>query len=319
MAFRTLSLEGGRCWILRIDRALWCYFKDFSFLEEHIDRSEVVYEGSSGVYVLRQVSIEAAREVYGVSVPPSVFHPHPQTPESEHLVRVRLDNPTERIACMNELIVVPGTVIPPNASCTIQVISVKGAFRLKNMMVPPEIAPFFLITDIKIGRMSQLASIGAVCADYFALQGGSEDLQFDDLRLGEIISVSVTKRGSSPLEFSATLRGELIPERRRRVVGFGDTLVAPRSEARITVQSQSILRLDTLVVSPSTATTFKIHSLEVAGDSVLFEESRGIHSGENEFCPAIAQTGDWIKISVENLTDSAEWLYGIALSGQLLA
>jgi hypothetical protein len=215
---------------------------------------------------------------------------------------------------MVEHIEITPELVAGNSSVNIEVISEKGPYRAQNMVVPDEVASGFFVTDIKVGRNSQLVSVGAVPADYFARCGATEDLLFDSLSRGMTMYVCVTNMTAEAKKFSGHLRGELLPDRhdrscpyKRIILGLGHTIVAAHSLAKIAVQAQVVCKPDKVVIPRHLLDGFKVKALRVAG----FDAGQGeLRDGMASFAPKIMQIGDWLCIEVENMTDRPLAFYG---------
>lgn len=226
-----------------------------------------------------------------------------------------------------ERIEVGEVVVPGRGSASVQVVSEKGPFQILNMVVDAEVARDFLVTDVKVGKNSQLVSTGAIHASYFAQRGEREDLMFNVLQRGGMMTIDVQNASEEPRTFAATLRGILEPKgegrwarpvrlpKGRYAVGFGSTLVRSRTGAKVYVQPQVELAPDCLIVPPETLESFKIVDLRVVGKSVVCPRlglgqevgPRGEvdvdRPGEFDFAASSTKVGDWVTVEVLNETD----------------
>ena len=95
---------------------------------------------------------------------------------------------------MSVKIEVQAAGIPGGHSANVQAICEWGPFRLRKILIPDDVAEHFMVTDVKVGKNSQLYSPGAVPASFFgeAREGRQEGLYFDRLPRGAHATLSVT-------------------------------------------------------------------------------------------------------------------------------
>jgi hypothetical protein len=80
-------------------------------------------------------------------------------------------------------------------------------FRLESIIIPPDIAKDFLITDIKIGRNSQFISERAIPAGAFTKKVGRIRLRMDVAVVSQFITVSVKNQNGDGRNFQGVLLG----------------------------------------------------------------------------------------------------------------
>ena len=102
---------------------------------------------------------------------------------------------------MSVKIEVQAAGIPSGHSANVQAICEWGPFRLRKILIPDDVAEHFMVTDVKVGKNSQLYSPGAVPASFFgeAREGRQEGLYFDRLPRGAHATLSVTCTALPPL------------------------------------------------------------------------------------------------------------------------
>lgn len=101
------------------------------------------------------------------------------------------------------------TAIAAGAASTITV-NVIETYRPEVFMVDPGIASGFVITDIKIGRKSQLVGTGALAASTLTPSSQLAGLQFDTAQTSQPLQVAVLNTSAAALRFMATLIGTAV-------------------------------------------------------------------------------------------------------------
>jgi hypothetical protein len=147
-----------------------------------------------------------------------------------------------------EHITLPEITVEQQSSTKICHIVRNSPFSLAWVTVPDDVAPHFLVTDLRIRRNSQLLSAGAVPASLFAeSQLGAADLEHTRLltcpaKPGDEIVIDVTNTSSERRRFSVELHGwrdsippDLLPV---LLLGYGNTLVKGEEHANVSVQPQ---------------------------------------------------------------------------------
>lgn len=108
-----------------------------------------------------------------------------------------------------------------------------GPFRPLYVTVPSDVAPHFLVTDVKIGRDSQFLSIACVPACLFDESQFPVHLRFNLLHPYTFLTISVTNISTSPRMFRFKVVGthDASTEPPTTVVlGLGNTLISPSSQ-----------------------------------------------------------------------------------------
>lgn len=81
-------------------------------------------------------------------------------------------------------------------------------FRPVTIIIPAHLQAGILVSDIKVGKNSQLITPGAIPAAAFALTNGTPiALRMDTARPGMPITISIANTRDTPVEFEATLVG----------------------------------------------------------------------------------------------------------------
>ena len=83
-------------------------------------------------------------------------------------------------------------------------------FRPERLVVPSNIAVDFLITDIKVGKNSQLVSTGALPAVMFTEQAFGVRLKMDTAQISMFVTVSVTNQNPAARNFQGGLVGPAV-------------------------------------------------------------------------------------------------------------
>jgi hypothetical protein len=83
-------------------------------------------------------------------------------------------------------------------------------FRPERLVVPSNIAVDFLITDIKVGKNSQLVSTGALPAVMFTENAFGVRLKMDTAQISMFVTISVTNQNASARNFQGGLVGPAV-------------------------------------------------------------------------------------------------------------
>jgi hypothetical protein len=83
-------------------------------------------------------------------------------------------------------------------------------FRPERLVVPSNLAVDFLITDIKVGKNSQLVSTGALPAVMFTEQAYGVRLKMDTAQISMFVTVSVTNQNPAARNFQGGLVGPAV-------------------------------------------------------------------------------------------------------------
>jgi hypothetical protein len=101
------------------------------------------------------------------------------------------------------------TAIPGLASANINV-QPQVIFRPERIVIPSHIAANFLITDIKVGKNSQLVSPGAIPAVVFVENAFGVRLKMDTAQIAQFITISVTNQNNAPRNFQGAIIGPAV-------------------------------------------------------------------------------------------------------------
>jgi hypothetical protein len=101
------------------------------------------------------------------------------------------------------------TSVTGNSSANINV-QPQVIFRPERLVVPSNIAVDFLITDIKVGKNSQLVSTGALPAVMFTEQAFGVRLKMDTAQISMFVTVSVTNQNPQARNFQGGLVGPAV-------------------------------------------------------------------------------------------------------------
>ena len=101
------------------------------------------------------------------------------------------------------------TSVGGNSSANINV-QPQVIFRPERLVVPSNIAVDFLITDIKVGKNSQLVSTGALPAVMFTEQAFGVRLKMDTAQISMFVTVSVTNQNPQARNFQGGLVGPAV-------------------------------------------------------------------------------------------------------------
>ena len=83
-------------------------------------------------------------------------------------------------------------------------------FRPERLVVPSNLAMDFLITDIKVGKNSQLVSTGALPAVMFTENAFGVRLKMDTAQISMFVTVSVTNQNPAARNFQGGLVGPAV-------------------------------------------------------------------------------------------------------------
>ena len=216
------------------------------------------------------------------------------------------------------------TQVATACSANISVFCEKGPFRLQEVLIDPAVGRKFFITDLKVGKISQLISSSAVSASFFdeTTSARQENLTYNTLPRGSLITLSVTNLTADVAEFSANLRGILVEDEHpyesgRFFVGLGHTLISPKGTCNIAVQPQISFMPDMLVVPMEVFDGLRVRDVRSVGTSVVgVINAEGYRSGRidgsmvMDLAPSKMQIGDWLCVEVVNDTDDPKAFYG---------
>ena len=98
------------------------------------------------------------------------------------------------------------TLVHGNSSANINV-QPQVVFRPERLVIPASIAEDFLITDIKVGKNSQLVSTGALPAAAFTSRSESSRMKMDTAQISMFVTVSVTNTSKEDKFFQCVIFG----------------------------------------------------------------------------------------------------------------
>jgi|WetSurMetagenome_2_1015567.scaffolds.fasta_scaffold06777_3 hypothetical protein len=101
------------------------------------------------------------------------------------------------------------TAVSGNSSANINV-QPQVIFRPERLVVPSNIAMDFLITDIKVGKNSQLVSTGALPAVMFTENAFGVRLKMDTAQISMFVTISVTNQNPNARNFQGGLVGPAV-------------------------------------------------------------------------------------------------------------
>jgi hypothetical protein len=101
------------------------------------------------------------------------------------------------------------TSVAGNSSANINV-QPQVIFRPERLVVPSNIAVDFLITDIKVGKNSQLVSTGALPAVMFTENAFGVRLKMDTAQVSMFVTVAVTNQNAAARNFQGGLVGPAV-------------------------------------------------------------------------------------------------------------
>ena len=101
------------------------------------------------------------------------------------------------------------TSVAGNSSANINV-QPQVIFRPERLVVPSNIAVDFLITDIKVGKNSQLVSTGALPAVMFTENAFGVRLKMDTAQISMFVTISVTNQSNVARNFQGGLVGPAV-------------------------------------------------------------------------------------------------------------
>lgn len=101
------------------------------------------------------------------------------------------------------------TTVQGNSSANINV-QPQVVFRPERLVVPSNVAVDFLITDIKVGKNSQLVSTGALPALMFTESAFGVRLKMDTAQISMFVTISVTNTNANPKSFAGGLVGPAV-------------------------------------------------------------------------------------------------------------
>lgn len=169
------------------------------------------------------------------------------------------ENPYDVVMRTKPFRVVPGG----SAKCTS--IPHDGTFFFPlRVIVPDEVASNFFITDFKVGRDSQLCSVGALPAELFAASGPGFEFLFDPIYAGYVVAMDVQSTCDVEAEFSAQVMGRWALFRsnvRKICLGLGSTNVAAEGAVNVSVEPQRAFRPTHLFLPSDVVSHFEVQTV----------------------------------------------------------
>jgi hypothetical protein len=101
------------------------------------------------------------------------------------------------------------TALPGLSSANISV-QPQVIFRPERIVIPSNLAADFLITDVKVGKNSQLVSPGAIPAVVFVENAFGVRLKMDTAQIAQFITISVTNQNGSARNFQGAIIGPAV-------------------------------------------------------------------------------------------------------------
>jgi hypothetical protein len=129
--------------------------------------------------------------------------------------------------------------------------------------IDAEVAPHFVVTDLRVGKNSQLISCECLPASLFTLSP-PVDLRCDKIPPGLRFSVHLTCVGLDGVEFRGKLLATSSPDsvpRNTWVVGFGYTEVKAGQTVEVVARPMVDIRLTRLHVPPHLLGVFRVDAL----------------------------------------------------------
>ncbi len=83
-------------------------------------------------------------------------------------------------------------------------------FRPERIVIPSNLAADFLITDVKVGKNSQLVSPGAIPAVVFVENAFGVRLKMDTAQIAQFITISVTNQNGASRNFQGAIIGPAV-------------------------------------------------------------------------------------------------------------
>jgi hypothetical protein len=101
------------------------------------------------------------------------------------------------------------TSVQGNSSANINV-QPQVIFRPERLVVPSNLAVDFLLTDIKVGKNSQLVSTGAIPAVVFTETAFGVRLKMDTCQIAMFVTISVTNQNPAARNFQGAIIGPAV-------------------------------------------------------------------------------------------------------------
>lgn len=157
--------------------------------------------------------------------------------------------------------------VAPGASVRFMEVPYRAdVFYPAQLIIPDEVAPHFFVVDFKVGRLSQLNSVGALPAELFAESGPGFELLSDPIRASDSVNwatLEVQSMCDRELEFSAQVLGSRGPMSgvRKTCLGMGNTTVAAEGAVNVCMEPQRAFRPTHLFLPSDVAPNFEVQKV----------------------------------------------------------
>jgi hypothetical protein len=211
---------------------------------------------------------------------------------------------------MNHVDIKTEMAVSGNGSAFISIPFERGPFQPTNIVIPADVAKHFLVTGISAGNNSQFIGTACVPASFFSEK--RENLAFDMVPRGVLLTLSVLNTDSSDHVFKCVVRGKpdvAAASKRRTFLGLGQAFVPAGGTTTIRVQPQVVFKPDLLVLPEEHLEIFEVTELRVVGDSKTLQSCP--ERGEWVFLDAAKmQVDDWLAVVVKNKTGTTQRFVG---------
>ena len=109
-----------------------------------------------------------------------------------------------------EFVIGLGSTALPGLSSANIAVQPQVIFRPERIVIPSNLAADFLITDIKVGKNSQLVSPGAIPAVVFVENAFGVRLKMDTAQIAQFITISVTNQNGAARNFQGAIIGPAV-------------------------------------------------------------------------------------------------------------
>ena len=109
-----------------------------------------------------------------------------------------------------EFVIGLGSTALPGLSSANIAVQPQVIFRPERIVIPSNLAADFLITDVKVGKNSQLVSPGAIPAVVFVENAFGVRLKMDTAQIAQFITISVTNQNGAARNFQGAIIGPAV-------------------------------------------------------------------------------------------------------------
>jgi hypothetical protein len=188
---------------------------------DDLDGDEFVEGDFVGLSTGAKVGIAAAAAAAGLSVAAYIAYKRRQASQAQQKQAAAASLMRKRIGAGALLRGVPprqsreyalglgSTSVAGNSSANINV-QPQVIFRPERLVVPSNLAIDFLITDIKVGKNSQLVSTGALPAVMFTEVAFGVRLKMDTCQISMFVTISVTNQNPAARNFQGGIVGPAV-------------------------------------------------------------------------------------------------------------